>query len=76
MGDPDDGAAVVDQHGRVYGVDGLRVVDLSIAPRIVRSPTNATAMVIAERIAGLISEQGLRTEEPPVVTTGAVRPAQ
>jgi choline dehydrogenase-like flavoprotein len=74
MGDPDDGAAVVDHQGRVHGVDGLRVVDLSIAPRIVRSPTNATAMVIAERIASLISQEALPTDEPPVVSTGATGP--
>lgn len=49
--DPD---AVVDDHGRVRGVDGLRVGDLSIAPRAPTAPTNATAMVIGERIAALI----------------------
>ncbi|HZZ49713.1 MAG TPA: GMC family oxidoreductase N-terminal domain-containing protein [Pseudonocardia sp.] len=48
------GSAVVDYTGRVYGVDGLRVADLGLAPKVVRSTTNATAMVIAERIAALI----------------------
>lgn len=51
--DPD---AVVDDHGRVRGVDGLRVADLSIAPRAPTAPTNATAMVIGERIAALIDD--------------------
>lgn len=76
MGGPQDAAAVVDHQGRVYGVDGLRVVDLSIAPRVVRSPTNATAMVIAERIAALISEQGPGTSRSSVSSIGATRPDQ
>jgi len=45
-GDP---MAVVDQHCRVRGVEGLRVVDLSVAPNVVRANTNATAIMIAER---------------------------
>ena len=51
MGTIDDPSAVVDYHGRVHGIDRLRVADLSIGPKVVRSTTNATAMVIAERIA-------------------------
>lgn len=46
--------AVVDDHGRVRGVEGLRIADLSIAPRAPTAPTNATAMLIGERIAALI----------------------
>lgn len=49
-----DPGAVVDDQGRVRGVDGLRIADLSIAPRAPTAPTNATAMVIGERIAALI----------------------
>lgn len=51
MGAAGDSTAVVDHHGRVYGIGGLRVADLSVAPMVVRSTTNATAMVIAERMA-------------------------
>jgi len=40
---------VVDQYCRVRGVEGLRVVDLSVAPNVVRANTNATAIMIAER---------------------------
>ena len=57
MGPADDAAAVVDFDGTVHGIEGLRVVDLSIAPTVVRTPTNATAMVIAERISQMILDE-------------------
>ncbi len=47
----DDDRAVVDAHGRVYGIDALRVVDASIMPTSVRSNTNLTVIMMAERIA-------------------------
>jgi len=46
-------AAVVDDHLHVHGVEGLRVVDASVMPRICRAPTNLTTMAIAERAAEL-----------------------
>jgi choline dehydrogenase-like flavoprotein len=46
--------AVVDQFGRVYGVDGLRVADASVMPNVVRANTNVTAMMTGERIADFI----------------------
>ena len=49
-----DPEAVVDPQLRVRGVDGLRVVDCSIMPTIIRGHTNAVAMMIAERAADLI----------------------
>ncbi|PKB71244.1 MAG: mycofactocin system GMC family oxidoreductase MftG [SAR202 cluster bacterium Io17-Chloro-G6] len=55
MGPESDPMAVVDQYCRVSGLQNLRVVDLSICPNVVRSNTNATAIVIAERAAGWIS---------------------
>src|SRR5205823_1766693 len=42
MGPASDPLAVVDQTGRVHGIDGLRVVDASIMPDCVRANTNAT----------------------------------
>jgi len=57
MGRHDDPDAVVDSHGRVHGVRGLRVADLSIAPEVVRAPTQVTALMIAERIAELIERE-------------------
>ena len=54
MGPASDPLAVVDQEGRVHGLDGLRVADASIMPDCVRANTNATAMMIGERMADLM----------------------
>lgn len=50
MGPSSDSTAVVDQHGRVHGLEALRVVDASIMPDVIRANTNATTIMIAERI--------------------------
>ncbi len=54
MGPASDSLTVVDQSGRVYGIEGLRVADASIMPDCVRANTNATCMMIGERMASLI----------------------
>lgn len=40
---------VVDPELRVHGLGGLRVVDASVMPRIIRGHTHAPAVMIAER---------------------------
>jgi choline dehydrogenase len=55
MGPAADPLAVVDQRGRVHGLERLRVADCSLMPDCVRANTNATAMMIGERLADLIA---------------------
>lgn len=50
-----DDRAVVTTDLRVRGVDGLRIADNSIMPRLVSANTNATAIMIAERAARFIN---------------------
>jgi choline dehydrogenase len=45
---------VVDPELRVIGVDGLRVVDASVMPTIIRGNTHAATVMIAERGADLV----------------------
>jgi choline dehydrogenase len=49
-----DSNAVVDERLRVRGVSGLRVVDISVFPRIVSSNTVAPATMLGERGADLV----------------------
>ena len=56
LGPSSDPRAVVDDQCRVHGIDGLRVADVSIAPRSFRAGPNCNAVMIGERVAGLISE--------------------
>jgi choline dehydrogenase len=60
MGGPEDPWAVVDSHGAVKGIDGLRVVDASIMPVVPSVALNATTIMIAERIAKAVFPCGHR----------------
>ena len=46
--------SVVDAQLRVIGVDGLRVIDASVMPRITSGNTNAPTMMIAEKGAAMV----------------------
>ena len=58
MGPASDEMSVVDQYGRVHGLEGLRVADASVMPNCVRANTNCTTMMIGERIADFIRQGG------------------
>ena len=49
--------SVVDSRLKVWGIDGLRVVDGSITPRIASGDTNAACMVISEEASELILKE-------------------
>ena len=56
IGPDGDAMAVTDQQCRVRGVEGLWVADSSIMPQVTRANTNATAIMIGERVASWVAE--------------------
>ena len=56
MGPDSDPMAVVDQHLKVKGVEGLRVADASVMPDCIRANTNATTIMIGEKCADYVKE--------------------
>ncbi|KAL0266697.1 UNVERIFIED_CONTAM: hypothetical protein PYX00_009170 [Menopon gallinae] len=59
MGPAADPTAVVDPRLRVYGIDGLRVIDASIMPRITSGNIQAPVIMIGEKGSDLIKEDWL-----------------
>jgi choline dehydrogenase len=58
MGRADDVAAVVDPRLRVRGIGQLRVIDASIMPTITSGNTNTPTVMIAERGARILKDDG------------------
>ena len=54
MGPASDQMAVVNQFCHVHDLEGLRVVDASVMPDVIRANTNTTTIMIAERVADWI----------------------
>ncbi|SIT79540.1 choline dehydrogenase [Pontibaca methylaminivorans] len=57
MGRADDPDAVVDPEGRVIGVQGLRVADSSIFPRITNGNLNAPSIMVGEKMSDHLLER-------------------
>ena len=51
MGAVNDPQAVVDPHGRVHGVENLRVIDASVMPNLIAGNTNIPTIMVAEKMA-------------------------
>ena len=56
MGLPSDPMAVVDERLRVFGLEGLRVVDASVMPTITSGNTNTPTLMIADKAAAMMIE--------------------
>jgi len=57
--------AVVDDQLRVHGLQGLRVIDASIMPRMISANLNASTLMIADKASDLI--RGRKAPEAPIL---------
>jgi choline dehydrogenase-like flavoprotein len=67
-----DGAVVSSSDLRVFGVDGLRVVDASVVPHIPGGQTGAVTVMVAERAAALLAAGQSFGSKPPGKQLAAV----
>jgi choline dehydrogenase len=68
MGPADSTWAVVDDQLRVHGLQGLRVIDASIMPRMISANLNASTLMIADKASDLIRG---RSAPEAIVTASA-----
>lgn len=64
MGPSNDPMAVVDPQLRVYGIEGLRVIDASIMPTITSGNINAPVIMIGEKGADMIKTMWMQSSHP------------
>jgi choline dehydrogenase len=69
MGPAGSSWAVVDDQLRVHGLQGLRVIDASVMPRMISANLNASTLMIADKASDLI--RGRSISEPAAMSGAA-----